>query len=264
VPLCLSLRAVARGLVAELGFRGALLTDGLRAVALAGVERCFARALRAGCHGLLGPLDPEAAAGELLGSAEDPDCEPRVSWLQLELASRRMQALAEALARRPSAAPGDGALHPGARPGADRAAREDFALACASAALCLSPGGWPLARGEAAGLEVLGASDALRRSLERALGASRAEGAGGLIAVCANARAIAPVLLERAGAARRARRALGVLWFAAPSSLPAELWGADGVGVLVAFAPTPPLVQAAAGFAQGRREAGGSLPVRVG
>jgi hypothetical protein len=71
---------------------------------------------------------------------------------------------------------------------------------------------------------------------------------------------------------------VALLWFATPQALPAGWWepgrplgpGAEAGGggrrlpVLVAFAPSEPLVRAARRFLEGRAAATGSLPVRAG
>jgi hypothetical protein len=71
---------------------------------------------------------------------------------------------------------------------------------------------------------------------------------------------------------------VALLWFATPQALPAGWWergrplgpGAEAGGggrrlpVLVAFAPSEPMVRAARRFLEGRAAATGSLPVRAG
>ena len=79
--------------LADAGFEGAVLTDGLEMLAVADELELGARALRAGCHGLLGPRDEAALAQELLDAVEAGRLDPAV----LQEAAERMERLAAAL-----------------------------------------------------------------------------------------------------------------------------------------------------------------------
>ncbi|MCK6448212.1 MAG: glycosyl hydrolase, partial [Planctomycetes bacterium] len=80
----------------ELGFGGVVLSDALNMHALHGVERIHARALAAGCDGLLCPADPQLAAEELLDAVETG----RLPRARLAEAAARMRALRAALEAR--------------------------------------------------------------------------------------------------------------------------------------------------------------------
>lgn len=79
--------------LAEAGFEGAVLTDGLEMLAVADAPELGVRALEAGCHGLLGPRDEGALAEELVAATLAGRLDPG----RLREAARRMRALAVAL-----------------------------------------------------------------------------------------------------------------------------------------------------------------------
>ena len=92
-----SLAPKAMQWLADTGFDGVVLTDGLEMLAVADEPRLGERALAAGCHGLLGPRDESAMAEELL----DAVLTGRLSVATLREAARRMTALHAALAPPP-------------------------------------------------------------------------------------------------------------------------------------------------------------------
>jgi hypothetical protein len=57
---------------------------------------------------------------------------------------------------------------------------------------------------------------------------------------------------------------VGLVWLASPRALPAAWWSRRDLPVLVAFAPTPPMLEAVERWLRGRSRAGGSLPCALG
>ena len=94
--------------LADAGFEGAVLTDGLEMLAVADEPDLGMRALLAGCHGLLGPRDEAALATDLLAAVEAGRLDPAV----LKEAAGRMERLASALLAPPLIAPVAPALDP--------------------------------------------------------------------------------------------------------------------------------------------------------
>ena len=277
LPTSLSRRVVAGLLQQRLGFGGAVLADGMDMGALRSLRHVHTRALYAGCHGLLCPADPEEAAIEVFEAAENPELEQRASWMNLEYAARRMFRLREALQVRDPAAGEElpAEVHPGARPGAYPAERLAFAAELAAACLCLSPGGLPWTPGAPYELTVLSgeAGEGGEARLLSDLAGPGAAGTGGtpplVLAVPCRVsagrgraglrRSQVQELHQRLDAARRIRRPACVLWFGSPQVLPPV---PEGTAVLTAFAPSPPLVEAAGRVLRGSIDAGGALPVR--
>lgn len=99
--LATSLAPRAVAWLAEAGFPGTVLTDGLEMLAVVDEPDLGLRALRAGCHGLLGPRDEEALAADLLAAVEGGRLEVAV----LRRAAAHMERLADALGRGPAAGP---------------------------------------------------------------------------------------------------------------------------------------------------------------
>jgi beta-glucosidase-like glycosyl hydrolase len=260
LPATLSRRAIVEVLRGELGFGGAVLSDAMNMGALAAFGARHARALAAGCDGLLCPADPLAAAEEILAAVERGE----LARERLEDAARRMGELRAALfARAPSTD-----------------ADESLAPRLAAAALVRSTARWPWKPG--APVEVLapfpdGGADVgpearaaihdLRRELVAPTGAAAA-----LVPVVAEVRAfggrygLTPEELAQLDRKLDDLEGLGwkvaLAWFASPQSLPESWWRRRAI--LLAFAPTPPMVRAVADFLAGRARAGGSLPVRLG
>jgi len=273
LPTTLSERAVEQLLVRELGYRGAVLSDGIDMGALSGMREIHTRAIAAGCHGLLCPADPEVAATEIFQAAESPSGPGSASWVQVERAAQRMERLrVELSALRPAQGALLAEVHPGACPDADMPARLEFTEDLAEAALCASPerGDWQPTRSWE--LVSLGAATGeARAALERALG-----GGGGdplVVAVAARVSAghgsagATEEQLQQAHAllrgAREAGRPAALLWFGTPQLLPQGLWDGPWAS-LVAFGPAPPLIAAAGRWLRGAADARGVLPAELG
>jgi hypothetical protein len=69
---------------------------------------------------------------------------------------------------------------------------------------------------------------------------------------------------QRVADLRRLGWPVGLLWFGSPQSLPKERWSASQTPLLLAFAPTPPMVDAARRWLAGEVRAGGALPAQLG
>jgi beta-glucosidase-like glycosyl hydrolase len=270
----------------ELGFSGAVLTDALDMRALAGVDAAVTRALAAGCDGLVCPADPEAAAAELVRSLE----RGALSRERLRAAAERMRALRANLFARSAA----GSTRPASESRASRRRSDsaDFAAAVRGApadraawarrlageSLVLGTGSWPWKLGQPcevlapfpprAGVEARRAIHALRDELVDPTGARNA-----LLPVVAEVRAydgrygIEPDELRALEAKVADLSSLGwrvaLAWFAAPETLP-EAWHARAdLRWVLAFAPTPPMVQAVGDFLRGRARPIGSLAQRA-
>jgi len=275
LPTTLSERAVEQLLVRELGYGGAVLSDGIDMGALRGMREIHTRAIAAGCHGLLCPEAPEVAATEIFRAAESPSGPGRASWGQVERAAQRMERLrVELSALRPAQGALLAEVHPGACPDADMPARLEFTEDLAEAALCASPerGDWqPTERWELASPSA--ATGEVRAALERTL----AGGGGGedplVVALAARVSAghgsagATGEQLERAQrllrAAQEAGRPAALLWFGTPQLLPQGLWDGPWAS-LVAFGPAPPLIAAAGRWLRGGAEACGALPAELG
>ncbi|TAJ07628.1 MAG: hypothetical protein EPO68_16180 [Planctomycetota bacterium] len=248
-PTSLSRRAVGELLRDELGWDGAVLTDGLAMGALARLDDVHARALRAGCDLLLGPASAERAAAELCAAvragALDADT--------LAAAGARLRQLAAAV---PTAAPPDAALE---------------LEALADASLVVGPGGWAL--GPAALEVVHGAGADPVQRLELLVRAAPAvqPRATAFAAACVVGmgrgragldRDVERDLLARIERELARRGRAGLLWFGSPQVLPAGLWGRPELALVVAHAPSPPQQLAVArGLAIGFAGARGRLPV---
>jgi beta-glucosidase-like glycosyl hydrolase len=257
-PTSLSRRAVGELLRAELGFDGAVLTDGLAMGALAHLDDVHARAIRAGCDLLLGPPSAQRAATELCAAVRRGE----LSVDALAAAGERLRVLAARASA--EAAPGPA---PGHAPGP---AHDVDALADAS--LVVGPGGWDL--GPAALEVVHGANaDALQRLelLQRAAPSGAAPSATILAAACVVGcgrgragldAAVERELLHRIDRELERRGRAGLVWFGSPQVLPDGLWGRPGLALVVCHAPSPPQQLAVArALAQGFRAASGRLPV---
>lgn len=268
----LSPRVAGALLRGELRFEGAALTDALDMGALAGVEHAPARALAAGCDGLLCPRDPQATAQALLQAV----AAGRLSVERVRAAAARMRALRE----RALAVPDPRALEAAVRAGElERAcldgapARARFAAALSATALRVSRGGWAWRPGSPC--EVLAplhtprgeeARAVIHRLREALAGRGRPRGAvlpvalevGAGLGGGPDAAALAEVDAKLADL-RSLGWPVGLLWFGPLQALPAA-WRARGeVPVLVAWAATPPMAEAAHAFLSGRERCGGFL-----
>jgi beta-glucosidase-like glycosyl hydrolase len=255
----LSPRAIAT-LRGELGFRGAVLSDALDMGALGGARSLHARALAAGCDGLLCPSDPLAAARELGEALERGD----LARERLREAAGRMRALRSGLlARRAPPPTPDGA---------------EWAVQAGVRALCRA-GTWPWRAGAPCEVEAPfppGQPDEVRALVARLRDS--------LVGTTGAAGVLLPVACEaRAGAGRRGLSAaeladlrmriashhrLGwpaaLAWFAPPQWLPRGWWERPEVPLLVAFAPSPPMFEALRRVLAGEARPGGSLPCAPG
>lgn len=264
-----ALEGVLRG---ELGFDGAILSDAMNMGALARFERRYVRALTAGCDVLLCPHDPLAAANELRAAVADGTLPAE----RLESAARRALALRDQQARL------------AARGAARSTRRERAALsdALASASLRWLGAPWTGARGfelVALAPERVGEEfDSSWRALASHWSSPQAPDVAALgVAVLElgawrgsyGLTADEDRQFARALQGALDRRGRGVLiWFGSPQLLPAWAFGDSRLSVLVAFAPTPPLVRAASAALRGERAVptqvagarGGSLPTRIG
>jgi beta-glucosidase-like glycosyl hydrolase len=269
----LSPRVAGDLLRGELGFTGAALSDALDMGALEHVADAPARALAAGCDGLLCPRDPLATAEALLAALHRGVLAPE----RLREAAARMQALrARALS-----APDPTALRAAVESGllaraclGDAAARATWAAEICARALRLSRGGWAWRPG--APCEVLAPLHQARSQEARAAVNLLREG---LAARGRPRGAVLPVVIEvgagLGGGALEAERLAeidakladlrglgwpsGLVWFGPPQSLP-DAWRARREApVLLAWAATPPLALAARAFLAGRADCGGFL-----
>jgi beta-glucosidase-like glycosyl hydrolase len=275
MPASLSSLVVQECLRAELGFRGAVLSDAMNMGALSRDTRNYARALVAGCDGLLLPHHNGEAATALLRSVERGEL-PRE---RLAEAARSMRELRSSLfAREAKLANGD-QLAPQAGEKADFAERAGFARELAGAALVTSPFPWPWKLGatceigmpfpETAGAE---ARAAVARLRERVAWGSTP--AGVVIPVVCEVRAWAGgyglsqgqflELEERIRSYRSLGWPVGLCWFGSPQSLPSAWWEDPQLPILLAFAPTPPMFEAVGSWLEGQLRAGGSLPSALG
>ncbi len=261
LPATLSRRVIVELLRGELGFDGAVLSDAMNMHALRKFEHIHVRALAAGCDGLVCPADPMRAAEELSAAVERGE----LSLARLFDAAERMTRLCERVrARRAAAVP---------------IRRARIAADLAGEALVASGGRWPWKLGEAceilapvpsgAGPEARAAIHALRRRTVDPSGTRNA-----LIPVLAEVRAfdgrygIGGEELAALEAKLEDLERLGwktaIAWFASPQSLPESWWKQGSRSIVIAFAPTPPMVEAVADFLAGDRRAVGSLPTRLG
>jgi beta-glucosidase-like glycosyl hydrolase len=286
LPTSLSRRAVHDVLRTEMGFDGVVLSDAMNMGALAGPlsrNARYVQALEAGCDGLLCPHDVEEAAHEILRAVRRGELDAG----RLEDAATRMHALRERLTARRKNLSATG-LHRSVRLGANGVGGPlaDFARTAAERSLCSSG---PAADWKGAEGWVVRHAFAGEPSPEAAmmfqmagwpLDPSQAkpvaddETAGCLFLVSAEtvAGGGAPGLDPGRREALEARIhgllsegvRVGLLWFASPQTLPREWWERPDLPVLVAFAPTPPMVVAAHRFLRGEAAATGSLPVAPG
>ncbi len=257
LPATLS-RALATGLLRDsLGYRGTLLTDALDMGGVARVPRRFARAIEAGCEGLLCMAAHREAAEELRAAVRTGE----LSEHRLEHAAASMRALADRLAQRTAAAvPADPA---------------SSARRLARAALVQASPRWPFARGSRVEVRGLGADDPTPEALRDALGADAAPHdeapvvvvAAGVVRAWRGRAGLDPGALERllstVGELRERRHPRAVVWFASPQLVPQELREDAGLGLLIAFTPSPPMVAAAADFLRGTCAAQGASPSRA-
>jgi len=270
LPSTLSRAVIEDTLRGELGFRGTVVSDAMNMGALERFAPRYVRALAAGCDVLLCPHDPEAAALELMAHAGGP----LLSLERLEQAAARAQALRERL-RSTSSVPCE--------------ARDARALAerLAERALRSSRPRWTLgARPRPGGVRLLDSIPAAETPEFAGLLAGLRQELAGLVGDLA----LLPVFCEaRAGRGRyglndeeraaveeaiaRHReqgQPLALLWFGSPQSLDRRLWEREDVSILLAYAPTPPLVAAAGLFVarvvagSGVAASGRSLPAELG
>ena len=274
LPSTLSRAVIEATLRGELGFRGTVVSDAMNMGALERFEPRYVRALAAGCDVLLCPHDPEAAALELLAHAGGP----LLSLERLEQAALRALALRERLRSRTSV------------PCTTSEARA-LAARLAQRALRSSRAHWPQGgRPRAGGVTLLDSIPAaetpefagllaeLRRELAPLVGdlallpvfceARAGRGRYGLSAAERDG-------VEAALAGQRERgQPVALLWFGSPQSVERTLWEREDATILLAYAPTPPMVAAAgrfvaevvsgAGPAVGPAHAGRSLPAQLG
>ncbi len=272
LPATLSQRAITGVLRGELNFRGVVLSDAMNMGALAKETRRYARAIAAGCDGLLCPHDPLAAAAELLDSIADGS----LSRERLATAAQAMRALRDelrgrALAPRP--------LHAPVGEHSPTEARASFATDLGAAALVESATRWPWRRGKPCevGLsepETPSAEARRQISLLREALAQDSSPAGVVLPVVCEVRAFhggyglreseTGRLLERVAELRRLGWPVGLIWFGSPQTLPKSLWEDPELAIVLAHAPTPPMFAAVRGWLEGRMQAGGSLPASLG
>lgn len=240
------------------GFTGAVLSDGIDMGALAKYPERYAQALAAGCDGLLCPEAPESAALALRESVAAGRLDPQ----RLASAAAAMERLRSGLRSRRAAPVGPGTT-------ASSWTGEELARA---ALWSPNPGAWSslpfnTAPGSTAvgGWELVEAfpghgSPEAQACVSRLAEGLRAAGSG----VSAERAALVVVTGETLAGRREAGlssvratrlehlmrtlegegRPTGLLWLASPRSLPAA-WAEGGRPVLVGFAPTPPMVEAA-------------------
>jgi beta-glucosidase-like glycosyl hydrolase len=248
LPSTLSRAVIEEVLRGELGFRGTVVSDAMNMGALERFSPRYVRALAAGCDVLLCPHDPLAAAEELLAAAGTP----ALPLERLRQAAERALALRESLRSRPTS--------PVSAADAARLAER-----LAERALRTSREHWPLGPNpRVGGVRLLESIPAAETPEFTALLASLR----GELASLAGDLDVQPVFCEaRAGRGRyglsadererlraltaeaaRGGRPLALLWFGSPQSLDRAVWEAGEVPVLLALAPTPPLVAAAGSF----------------
>ncbi len=270
LPCTLSRAVIEDVLRGELGFRGTVVSDAMNMGALERFAPRYARAVAAGCDVLLCPHDPDAAAAELLAHAGGPI----LSLARLQQAAERALALRERLRSRSSAPVG-------AEEGRKLADRLAFrALRSSRPRWELGPrprlGGValldPIPAAETP--EFAGLVAGLRGELAGLVGDltllpvfCEARAGRGRYGLSESERAAVEALLA---AQRERRQPLALLWFGSPQSLDRRLWERADVTILLAFAPTPPLVAAAGRFvAQVLADSGAaptarSLPAQLG
>lgn len=272
LPTSLSPRAIQDGLRGELGFKGVVLSDAMNMGALAAAPRRHARAVAAGCDGLLCPEDPAAAASELLEAVADGG----LSRARLSEAAERMRNLRDSLrARAMPARP----LHATVGEHSPLEARASFATDLAAAGLVASAARWPWKRGkpceigvsepDVVSLEARRQTSVLREAL-----AADSSPAGVVLPVICEVRAFhggygldaeALARLEhRFSELRRLGWPVGIVWFGSPQTLPRRLWEDAAIPILLAHAPTPPMFAAVLAWLEGRVDARGSLPAALG
>ncbi|MDF1799248.1 MAG: glycoside hydrolase family 3 N-terminal domain-containing protein [Planctomycetota bacterium] len=230
LPATLSARSNAW--LAAAGFEGVVLSDGLEMGAVAQLPDLGVRALEAGCHGLLVPVDELALAEQLLEAVEGGRLDVEV----LRQAAERMQRMRAALV---------GA----ARPDAGVAERvengERLATELTLAGLAGQPGAAAAAGLAGSAIELAGQADLVAGLVEvGGLELTRDPAAplvlclgGVVLAGRGSAGAEAEVEAEaqkQASAALEAGRRVLLLWFGARETLPE--WGA-GFDHLWAWAP---------------------------
>ncbi len=272
LPATLSERAITGVLRGELGFTGAVLSDAMNMGALAQEPRRYARALTAGCDGLLCPHDPHAAAAELLAAVASGE----LSRERLAQAASTMRALRDELRSR-SIAPRP--LHSQVGENSPLEARATFAADLGAAALVASPASWPWRRGKSCEVGMsepeLPTPEARRQiALLREALAQDSSPAGVVLPVVCEVRAFhggyglteteITSLLERVADLRRLKWPVGLIWFGSPQTLPRNLWEDPNLPIVLAHAPTPPMFAAVRAWLQGKIEAGGSLPASLG
>ena len=256
LPVSLSAAAL-RQLREQGGFAGPVLSDGIDMGALARFPDRHARALAAGCDGLLCPTDPMAAALGVLRAVEEGRLEPA----RLEAAAQVMESLRLDLrARRAGPAQRAQAELAGLPSGTD------LARACLWSP---DPGAWrrgnPAWRAEAA-FPGHGSPEA-RAAVAHLMGALPGEAAGPL-ALVVTAESLAgrreagldadrrAQLAQRLAELEAAGRPTGLIWLAPPGTLPAAWARGSSPALLVGFAPTPPMAAAAAVWLAERGPAG--------
>ena len=257
----------------DLGFRGAVLSDALNMGALERIEGRYVKALAAGIDGLLCPGDPFEAALEISRAVRTGELEEE----RLYRAARAMLDLRERLATKGRDLHVTGVHRSFRGAPVGPVPRRTFAATAADRALCLSgsveewrdAGGWPArlaflderpSAEAAALLEGFGGDD---------------PGAAGLLLLVPSEVAAGSGRYGLDGARRADLEAridgllseglrVGLVWFASPQTLPRTWWERPDLPVLVAFAPTPPMVQAVRRFLRGEASATGSLPAAPG
>jgi beta-glucosidase-like glycosyl hydrolase len=272
LPTTLSPRAIHGVLREELGFKGTVLSDAMNMGALAKEPRRYARALAAGCDGLLCPHDPQAAAEELLEALQRGD----LSRERLAQAAQGLRGLRDGLRAR-SMTPRP--LHSAVGEHTPTEARQNFATDLAAAGLVASKTRWPWRRGKPCEVgmsepEVLSVEARRQISLMREALAVESSPAGVVLPVICEVRAFqggyglleseTQRLLERIADLRRLGWPVGLAWFGSPQTLPRALWEDPELAILLAHAPTPPMFAAVRAWLEGRVEAGGSLPAELG
>jgi len=289
LPTSLSRRAVHDVLRTEMGFDGAIFSDAMNMGALEGPlsrgER-YVLALEAGCDGLLCPHDTAEAAHEILRAVRRGELDVD----RLREAAERMHALRERLTtrRRDLSATG---LHRTVRMGTSGVGGPlaEFARTAAERALCSSGSAddwsgadtWIVrhafpheASPEAAMMFKMAGWSSEPGASPLPGGQGDGETPGCLFVVSSETLAgggapgLAPARRDELQARFHGLLSegvrVGLLWFASPQALPREWWERPDLPVLVAFAPTPPMVVAVHGFLRGEAAATGSLPIAPG
>ena len=272
LPATLSSRVIQDVLRGELAFRGSVLSDAMNMGALAQEPLRYARAIEAGCDGLLCPHDPEAAAKELLEAVSDGTlARARLAQAADSLRALRDDLRSRAIPARP--------LHASVGEHSPTEARASFAIDLAAAGLVESPAPWPWRRGKPCEVGLsepeLPAVEARRQiALLREALAQDATPAGVVLPVVCEVRAFhggyglseseLARLLARVADLRRLKWPVGLIWFGSPQTVPKALWEDPSLAILLAHAPTPPMFAAVRGWLEGRLEAGGSLPASLG